>query len=87
MSYFAFSIWLAARGESDTAEFRIFKKHLYHAAITRILSPLRDAMTRPIVMKCCDGHYRRVVFSIGPFIADYPEQVDLAGIVQGWCPK
>lgn len=44
-------------------------------------------MSRPIVLKCCDGHYRRIIFSIGPFIADYPEQVDLAGIVQGWCPK
>jgi hypothetical protein len=39
------------------------------------------------VMKCPDEHYRRVIYGIGPFIADYPEQVWLSGIVQGWCPK
>ncbi|KAF8815688.1 hypothetical protein BYT27DRAFT_7079395 [Phlegmacium glaucopus] len=27
-----------------------------------------------------------IIFGIGPFIADYPEQVMLAGIKQGWCP-
>lgn len=44
-------------------------------------------MTTPVVRRCPDGHYRRVIFDIGPFIADYPEQVLLAGIVQGWCPR
>lgn len=39
------------------------------------------------VIKCPDGHYRRVIYDLGPFIADYPEQVWLAAIVQGWCPK
>ncbi|KAJ7246765.1 hypothetical protein C8J57DRAFT_1674990 [Mycena rebaudengoi] len=39
------------------------------------------------VVKCPDGHFRRVVYSLGPYIADYPEQVWLAGIVQNWCPK
>ena len=38
-------------------------------------------------MKCPDGHYHRIIFSLGPYIADYPEQVWLTGIVQGWCPK
>lgn len=44
-------------------------------------------MTAPRVTLCPDGHYRRVIYSIGPFIADYPEQVYLTGIVSGWCPK
>jgi Plavaka transposase len=26
-------------------------------------------------------------YDLGPFIADYPEQVMLTGTVQGWCPK
>ena len=38
-------------------------------------------------MKCPDGHFRRVVFGLGPYIADYPEQVWLTGIVSNWCPK
>ncbi|KAF9470984.1 hypothetical protein BDN70DRAFT_909445 [Pholiota conissans] len=27
------------------------------------------------------------IYSLGPYIADYSEQVWLAGILQGWCPK
>lgn len=38
-------------------------------------------------MKCPDAHFRRAVFELGPVIADYPEQVYLSGVVQGWCPK
>ena len=44
-------------------------------------------MTEPEVLKCPDGHFRRVVYGIGPYIADYPEQVLLTCIVQNWCPK
>lgn len=44
-------------------------------------------MTIPEIVKCPDGHFRRVVYGLGPYIADYPEQVWLSGIVQGWCPK
>ncbi|KAG1743142.1 hypothetical protein EDB19DRAFT_1894810 [Suillus lakei] len=34
-----------------------------------------------------DGHYRRVIYGLGPYIADYEEQVLLACIVCGWCPR
>jgi hypothetical protein len=44
-------------------------------------------MTVPEVIKCPDGHFRRAVYGLGPYIADYLEQVWLSGIVQGWCPK
>jgi hypothetical protein len=44
-------------------------------------------MSKPAVYRCSDGHFRRVVFGLGPFIADYPEQVMLAGVKQGWCPR
>lgn len=44
-------------------------------------------MSVPTVRRFPDGHFRRVIFDFGAFIADYPEQVMLAGIVQGWCPK
>jgi len=27
------------------------------------------------------------MYGVGPYIADYPEQVLISGIVQGWCPK
>ena len=38
-------------------------------------------------MKCPDRHFCRVVFGIGPYIADYPEQVLISGIVQNWCGR
>ena len=38
-------------------------------------------------MMCPDGHFRCVVFGLGSYIADYPEQVWLTGIVSTWCPK
>jgi hypothetical protein len=44
-------------------------------------------MTKPEVVCCPDGHFRRAVYGLGPYIADYPEQALLACIVQGWCPK
>lgn len=80
-------VFTADREGNDTDEFRLFKKQLYHHAIAYIMSPLRPGMTTPQVLVCPDGHFRRSIFELGPFIADYPEQVYLAGIVQGWCPK
>lgn len=67
--------------------FRTFKHQLYHASIAAILSNIKPAMEKPVVRRCPDGHFRRIIFDLGPFIADYPEQVMLAGIVQNWCPR
>ena len=52
-----------------------------------MLSSLRPAMEHPEVVRCSDNHFRRVIYGIGPYIADYPEQCMLTRIVQGWCPK
>ncbi|KIJ08326.1 hypothetical protein PAXINDRAFT_18535 [Paxillus involutus ATCC 200175] len=71
----------------DDPLFRRFKKQLYHVAMSRILSSLKPGMTTPQVMKCPDRHFRRIVFSLGPYIADYPEQVLVSGIVQNWCGR
>ncbi|KAF5373561.1 hypothetical protein D9758_000926 [Tetrapyrgos nigripes] len=68
-------------------KFRLFKKQLYHSSIAAILSSLHPGMTTPVVRRCPDGHFRRVIYDLAAFIADYPEQVYLAGIVQGWCAR
>ncbi|EIW78065.1 hypothetical protein CONPUDRAFT_34808, partial [Coniophora puteana RWD-64-598 SS2] len=39
------------------------------------------------VLPCPDGHFRRAIYGLGPYIADYPEQVWLSAIVSNWCPK
>ena len=75
------------RGSDESQEFRTFKRQLYHASIAAVLRPLLEGMRTPVVRRCPDGHFRRVIYDLVAFIADYPEQVMLTGIVQGWCPK
>ncbi len=43
-------------------------------------------MTSPEVVLCGDGHHRKVIYGLGPYIADYPEQTLLTCVVQNWCP-
>ncbi|KAJ7669939.1 hypothetical protein DFH06DRAFT_1372426 [Mycena polygramma] len=75
------------RKYDNDPEFRTFKRQLYHASLAAVLSTLKSGMTTPEVRRCPDGHFRRVIYDFAPFIADYPEQVMLAGIVQNWCAK
>lgn len=70
----------------NTTRFRRFRRQLFHSSLSAILQPLHDSMTTPEVTRCPDGHFRRVIYGLGPYIADYPEQVIAACIVQGWCP-
>ncbi|KAH9952829.1 hypothetical protein BJV74DRAFT_929895 [Russula compacta] len=70
-----------------TAKYQIFCRQMYHACLARVFEPLKAGMTTAEVVKCPDGHFRRAIYGLGPYIADYPEQVWLAAIVQGWCPK
>jgi len=44
-------------------------------------------MTTPEVVRFADDYFRKVVYGLGPYIADYPEQALLACTMQGWCPK
>jgi hypothetical protein len=44
-------------------------------------------METPDIVCYSDGYYRHTIYGLGPYIADYPEQVLLACIVQGWCPR
>jgi hypothetical protein len=52
-----------------------------------ILRSLLHGMTEPQIRMYADGYYRRIVYRLGPYIADYPEQALLTCVVQGWCPK
>ena len=52
-----------------------------------MFEPLKSGMETPELVKCPDGHFYHAIYGLGPYIADYPEQVWLACIVQGWCPK
>ncbi|KAI4294538.1 hypothetical protein EV122DRAFT_271411, partial [Schizophyllum commune] len=69
----------------DSATFRSFRRQLLHASLRFILLRLRPGMKTPEIVRYGDGHYRKTIYGIGPYIADYPEQVLLACIVQGCC--
>ncbi|KAI6008013.1 hypothetical protein EDC04DRAFT_2871558 [Pisolithus marmoratus] len=45
-----------------------------------------NGMLKPEVQKCPNGHFRCVVYALAVYIADYPEQILLSCLVQGWCP-
>ncbi|KZP30691.1 hypothetical protein FIBSPDRAFT_907902 [Athelia psychrophila] len=72
---------------SGDVQYRKYRRQLFHTALARILQPLKEGMTKPEVFRCPDAHFRRAIFGLGPYIADYPEQCLLACIVQGWCVR
>ncbi|KAF7372543.1 hypothetical protein MVEN_00116600 [Mycena venus] len=88
LSVMAFlSIPKTTRQYAKSKEFRKFRRQLFHSSIARILQPLKPYMTKPRVTRCADGHFRRAIYGLGPYIADYPEQALLTCIVQGYCPR
>jgi hypothetical protein len=78
---------LATHEFRDDASFRKFCHQLLHSSLAKILETLKVGMTTPEVVCFPDDHFRKVIYGLGPYIADYPEQALLACIVQGWCPK
>ncbi|KAM6501746.1 hypothetical protein JOM56_001723, partial [Amanita muscaria] len=68
-------------------KFRKFRRQLFHTTLSTILSSLLPAMNHPELVRCPDDHFRRVIYGIRPYVADYPEQCLLACVVQGWCSK
>jgi len=78
---------VADEAHKNDLAFRRFHRQLFHSSIAAVLDSLKLHMTVPAVTLCPDGHFRRVIYGLGPYIANYPEQVLLTGVVQGWCPR
>ncbi len=85
--YLTENYYIASKRQRKRTEFQIFCRQLYHRCLEVVFEPLRAYMETYKIVQCPDGHFRRAIFSLGPYIADYPEQVWLAGIVSNWCPK
>ena len=81
------TLFPGTRKDGTSTLFRLFRRQLLHESLSVILASLKPYMTRPDVVKCPDGHYRRAIYTLGPYIADYPEQVLLATVVSGWCTR
>ncbi|KAG2058792.1 hypothetical protein BDR06DRAFT_980193 [Suillus hirtellus] len=67
--------------------FRNFCHQLFHHLLSAILASLRPGMTEYKVLRCRDGHFRRVIYGLGPYIADYEEQLVLSCTIKNWCPN
>jgi hypothetical protein len=80
-------IGLAIHESRDDVAFRKFRRQLLHSSLAKVLETLKPGMTTPEIVRFADGHFRKVVYGLGPYIADYPEQALLACTLQGWCPK
>jgi hypothetical protein len=77
----------ADKEHANDPKFRKFKRQLFHTSLSKILETLKPGMTTPEIARCPDNHFRRIIYSLAAYIADYPEQALLTCIVQGWCPK
>ncbi|KAH9983602.1 hypothetical protein BJV74DRAFT_878857 [Russula compacta] len=84
---FAYQYIYSIKKHRKKANFQTFCRQMYHACLAHVFTPLKNGMTMPEVVKCPDGHFHHAVYGLGPYIADYLEQVWLATIVQGWCLK
>lgn len=71
----------------DDAKFRHFCCQLFHSSLEKIFESLKPYMTTPKLVKCPDGHLQHAIYSLGPYIADYPEQTLLTNLIQGHCAK
>jgi len=65
--------------------FRDFRRRLFHGCLTVINTTIKPYTQRWDLVRCSDHHFRRAIYSLGPHIADYPEQSVAAGTVYGWC--
>ncbi|KAG0706319.1 hypothetical protein DFH29DRAFT_980397 [Suillus ampliporus] len=81
------SIRKSTKQHAETASFRNFRRQIFHSSLSFILKNLKPGMIKPEVVRFGDGHYRRVMYGLGPYITDYKEQVLLACIVRNWCAK
>jgi len=75
----------ADRADANTDDFCDFKRQLFHASVARIITTLIPGMESPEVVRCSDNHFRRAIYGLGPYIADYQEQVLVLCVVGEWC--
>lgn len=61
--------------------------NIFHSCLRHILSPLEKLGLQGTKMRSGDGVIRRVHPILAVYIGDYPEQLLVAGVKSGECPK
>ncbi|KAG1894965.1 uncharacterized protein F5891DRAFT_1130757 [Suillus fuscotomentosus] len=72
---------------NNDTNYRNFRRQLFQQSLAKIFESVKPFMETPNITCFPDGHFRRTIYGLGPYIADYPEQVLLSGILQNWCPR
>lgn len=62
------------------------RAELLHQAMEAIFEPLKTASRDGVEMWCADGQLRRVYPILASWIADWPEQNDIACTIRSGCP-
>ena len=71
-------------GPSSTS--RLLWSTFMTGCLRTILKKLEQYMAKWDIVRCADNHFHWVIYGIGLYITDYPEQVLVVGIVNSWCP-
>ena len=82
-----FLIEAAIKEFQDNIKFRKFCHQVLHSSLACVLQTLKPGMTKPEVRSCPNGHFWYIIYGLGPYIVDYPEQVFLTCCITGWCIK
>ncbi|KAG1894397.1 uncharacterized protein F5891DRAFT_931937, partial [Suillus fuscotomentosus] len=77
----------STKEHNDDIKYRNFRRRLFQRSLAKIFESVKPFMENFDVTSFPDGHYRCTVYGLGPYIADYPEQILLSGVVQNWCPR
>jgi hypothetical protein len=85
--FFCSDNFLEVEANKGTEEYRGYCRDVFHTVIQETLRPLVDAMHNGVLIRCSDGVERLCFPVLCQYIADMEEQVVLASIVKGWCPK
>ena len=76
---------IGARKDTNGETFRDFHRRVFHGSLAKIIGPLEPYMYDWDIVRCSDHHFRRAIYGLGPYIADYPEQTAASGTVYNWC--
>ncbi|KAJ3752644.1 hypothetical protein EV360DRAFT_54847 [Lentinula raphanica] len=71
---------------SNKSARRRMLSNLFHACMTHVLAPLKEAGLEGIVMQSGDGIRRRCHPILAAYVGDYPEQCLVTTCYQGDCP-
>lgn len=72
---------------SDQNERKRYRGELLHQSLEKVFEPLKTASSDGMLAWCADGYLRHVYPLIAAWVADWPEQNDIACTIRSGCPK